>query len=263
LHSVHDAAVCLVVQGRKQVAVGDRVYRYGGSTYLVVSVDVPVTGQVTEASEAMPYLCLRLDLDRRLLGGLVLGRAAERTDARASGLEVAPVTPSLRDAATRLLGLLDQPSDIPVLAPLIERELLYRLLTGPHASALRRIAVGRGHTHRVVRAIDFLRGHYREPIPVARLAAAAAMSPSTFHAHFKAVTGLSPLQYQKLLRLQEARRLMLHEELDAASAAYRVGYESPSQFSREYRRHFGKPPARDVAHLRETGGARLPLAARV
>jgi AraC-like DNA-binding protein len=163
------------------------------------------------------------------------------------------VTPELRDAAVRLLRLLATPRDIPTLAPLAEREILYRLLTGAHAATLRQIALGDGKLRRVARAIDWIKRNYREPFHIEALAAEAAMSPSALYAQFKAVTAMSPLQYQKQLRLQEARRLMLGQAMDAASAAYDVGYESPSQFSREYRRLFGEPPARDIARLKELG----------
>src|SRR5919106_2507470 len=251
IHSLHQPALCLVAQGRKQVMIGTNVYFYDDSQYLVVSVDVPVIGQVIEATPARPYLCLRLDLDPGVLRALILDSApAVDDDDAVPGMVMSSFGPELRDAAVRLLRLLATPRDIPALAPLAEREILYRLLTGEQGAALRQIALEEGRLRRVTRAIDWLKRNYRKRFSIHTLAAAAAMSPSSLHAHFKTVTAMSPLQYQKQLRLQEARRLMLGGAMDAASAAYDVGYESPSQFSREYRRLFGHPPAQDIARLK-------------
>jgi AraC-like DNA-binding protein len=253
LYALYEPALIIVAQGRKQVMIGPHVYLYDLSQYLIVSVDVPVTAQVLEGTPERPYLCLRLDLDLETLGSLILesGPLAD-TRVPAPGVTLSTVTPELRDAAVRLLRLLATPRDIPALAPLAEREILYRLVAGEQAAALRQIALGDGKLRRVARAIDWLKRNYREPFRIEALAAAAAMSPSALHARFKAVTAMSPLQYQKQLRLQEARRLMLGQAMDAASAAYDVGYESPSQFSREYRRLFGHPPARDIARLKSS-----------
>ncbi|MDC7787672.1 AraC family transcriptional regulator [Rhodoplanes sp. TEM] len=262
LHALHAPAVCIVAQGRKQVIVGDRVLHYGPGRYLAVSVEVPIVGQVTEASPEAPYLCVRLDLDPAALGGLMLDAGIAATAAaRAAGppapaLAVSAVTPALIDAAVRLVQLLETPAEIPILAPLVERELLYRLLRGEQASALGQIAHGESRLQQVNRAIGWIKRNFREPFRIERLAEEARMSPSTLHEHFKAVTAMSPLQYQKQLRLQEARRLILSQAADAASAGHAVGYDSPSQFSREYRRLFGLPPLRDAARLRDSA---LPL----
>jgi AraC-like DNA-binding protein len=245
-------ALCIVAQGRKQVTIGSKVHQYDSGRYFVVSVEVPVTGQVVEATPQRPYLCLRLDLDLPLIGSMILDCAAHM-DPRASvpGITSSKLTPELADAAARLLRLLATPRDFPALAPLAEREMLYRVLGSEQAPTVHQIALADGSARRVGRAIEWLKRNYREEFRIEALAAVAAMSRSALHAHFKTVTTMSPLQYQKQLRLQEARRLMFGKAMDAAQAAYEVGYESPSQFSREYRRLFGKPPARDIAHLKE------------
>ncbi|RYE28641.1 MAG: AraC family transcriptional regulator, partial [Hyphomicrobiales bacterium] len=225
---------------------------------LVVSLDLPVIGQVIEATPQEPYLCVKLELDPAAIGALML-EAPPLTEPELSsgpGLTVGPMTPALRDAVIRLTSLLEAPADIAVLAPLVEREILYRLLTGEQAARLRQIAVAESKLQQVNRAIAWIKRNYRSPFSVEIVAAEARMSPSALHQHFKAVTAMSPLQYQKQLRLQEARRLILARAHDAASAGFQVGYESPSQFSREYSRLFGAPPLRDVARLR--GASPLP-----
>lgn len=255
LHALHEPALCIVVQGRKQVMLGDRLYNYDRSKYLVVSVDLPVIGQVVEATDEEPYLCLRLDLDPVMLGAVMLEAGLADADAGGAGpgLTLSPVAPELLDAALRLVRLLETPRDIAILAPLAEREILYRLMTGEQAARLRQIATGESRLQQVNRAIGWIKRNYDKAFSVETLAQEARMSPSALHQHFKAVTAMSPLQYQKQLRLQEARRLILGAALDAASAGFRVGYESPSQFSREYRRLFGAPPLRDAARLRSVG----------
>lgn len=252
LSVLHEPAICLIAQGRKQVILGDEVFEYDSEKYLIVSVDVPISGQITQATPKQPYLCLRLDIDRAMLAALTVeaGVGDRSTQRDTSGIMLSTVTPELMEAAIRLVRLLDTPEDIPVLAPLAERELLYRLLKGEQGGRLAQIAFAESRINQVNRAIDLIKTHYREPIASADIADAARMSLSALHTHFKAVTAMSPLQYQKQLRLQEARRLMLFNATDAASAAFAVGYESPSQFSREYARLFGAPPARDVARLR-------------
>jgi AraC-like DNA-binding protein len=251
-HLVHEPALCIMAQGRKQIVTGRKVYHYDSSRYLVVSVDVPATGQVLEATPEHPYLSFKLDLNVSVLGAMVL-EAASVVPPRESvpGVTVSTLSPELRDAVVRLLRLLATPRDIPALAPLAEREILYRLLMGEQAPTVRQIAMADGNARGVTRAIEWIKRNYREQFRSQALAAVAAMSPSALYAHFKTVTAMSPLQYQKQLRLQEARQLMLGRGMDAASAAYEVGYESPSQFSREYRRLFGEPPARDIARLKE------------
>lgn len=252
IHAIHEPAVCFVAQGRKQVMVGQSVYTYDRAQYLVVSVDVPVVGQILEASAKSPYLCLRLDLDPAAIGALMLETKAATPQGEdpGSALSLSPVTAELLDAVTRLLRLLACPRDIPILAPMAEREILYRLLLGEQTSRVRQIALGESKLQQINRAIAWIKRNFREPFSIEALAAEARMSASTLHQHFKVVTAMSPLQYQKQLRLQEARRLILSKSLDAAMAGYSVGYESPSQFSREYKRTFGAPPARDAARLR-------------
>ena len=252
LHALHEPALCIVAQGRKLVMLGELVFEYGAAKYLVVSVDVPIIGQVIEASTAAPYLCLRLDLSPAVLGALILEAGMMRGAAEQSGasLMLSAVTPELLDAAVRLLRLLDNPADIPVLAPLAEREILYRLLRSDQAPRLQQIAVADSKLQQVNRAISWIKNNFDKPFSIERIAVEARMSASALHEHFKVVTAMSPLQYQKQLRLQEARRLIFSQAMDAASASHHVGYESPSQFSREYRRLFGAPPVRDIERLR-------------
>jgi AraC-like DNA-binding protein len=252
IHALHEPAVCIVAQGRKRVMLGERIFEYDRSRFLVVSVDVPVAGQVIEATPREPYLCLRLDLDPALLASLFMdiGEAAGRERAPEAGLVLSPITPDLLDAALRLLRLLETPQDAAVLAPLVEREILYRLVCSDQAARLWQIAHGESRLQQVNRAIRRLQRDFEKPVAVAALAAEAGMCVSAFHQHFKTVTAMSPLQYQKQLRLQEARRLILSSALDAASAGHRVGYDSASQFSREYSRLFGAPPMRDAARLK-------------
>jgi len=252
LHALHAPALCLVAQGRKQVMLGREVFHYGPENYLTVSVDLPVIGEVTEASPGKPYLCVRLDLDPAMLGSLLgeAGLDGRHEGNHGSGLFLDRSTPEIVDAATRLVRLLDAPREASVLAPLAERELLYRVLLSGQAARLRQIAFADSSLRRVGRAIDWIKQTFREPFSIAAVAGAAGMSPSSLHQHFKGVTTMSPLQYQKRLRLQEARRLVLNGAMDAASAGHSVGYDSPSQFSRDYRRLFGAPPMRDAARLR-------------
>ena len=252
-HSLCEPALCLLAQGRKRVLLGDEVTVYDSLNYLVVSQDLPVVGQVVDATSDAPYLCLRIDLDPKQIAALMLdiGRPAEPVPALGRGLFTGQTSAALLDAALRLVRLLDTPQDIPALAPLVVREMLYRLLSSEHGWRLAQIGTPDSQGQRITRAITWLRDRYREPLRVDDMARAVHMSTSSLHHHFKAVTAMSPLQYQKQLRLQEARRLLLSEAVDAASAGHRVGYESPSQFSREYARLFGAPPARDIRRLRQ------------
>ncbi|MEM7667450.1 MAG: AraC family transcriptional regulator [Pseudomonadota bacterium] len=247
IHVVHEPAICIVVQGAKRVLLGERVYEYDAAHYLAVSFDLPIVGQITEAKPDRPYLCLRLDIEQSLLAELVGGLPWDSgRGPSAPGLSLGQTTPNVLDAASRLLRLVETPEDVPVLAPVYERELLYRVLSAPGGRAVARAVLASGPERHVARAIAWIRERYREPFEMARLSEAARMQPSALYQHFKAITQTSPLQYQKRLRLLEARRLMLFEARSAAEAAFAVGYESPSQFSREYRRQFGKPPMRDV-----------------
>ncbi|MBX8601292.1 AraC family transcriptional regulator [Pseudomonas cichorii] len=256
---VYEPTLCLIAQGRKQVMVGTTSYIYDAAKYLVASVDIPVTGSVIEASEAEPYLCLVLDLDMTVLSELVLRYPApdEMNGLPAAGIELNDTTPELLDAVARLARLLDTPDDIEALAPLTIREILYRLLISSGNGMVRQMARADSRLSQIARAIAWLRSHYSETCRIDDIADIAGMSRSTFHAHFKAVTSMSPLEFRSQLRLQEARRLMVAEALDAAGAGYRVGYESPSQFSRDYVRMFGLSPARDAGRLR--GAVQPPL----
>lgn len=255
---LHEPAVCLIAQGSKIVTLADETYRYDPESFLVVSVDLPLSGQVIEASPDAPYLCVRVDIDPGLLKELMLQQPPPAGGETARGLHLSRTTPELTDAVARLLGLLDRPQDIPVLAPLIRREIHYWLLTGDQAGIVRQIGTPGSRLTQISRAIAWIRANFDQPFSIDAVASEAGMSPSSLHHHFKAVTAMSPLQYQKQIRLQEARRLMLSEAKAAAVAAFEVGYESPSQFSREYARLFGTPPARDAARLR--AAAPEPLA---
>jgi len=254
IHVLHAPAFCLVAQGRKRVMLGREVFHYGPEHYLTVSVDLPVIGEVIEADPDRPYLCLRLDLDPAMLGSLLheVGLDSRHEGDGGTGLSLDRSTPELVEAATRLVRLLDTPREAAVLAPLAERELLYRVLMSGQAARLRQIAFADSSLRRVGQAIDWIKQTFREPFSIAAVADAAGMSSSSLHQHFKAVTALSPVQYQKRLRLQEARRLVLNGAMDAANAGHSVGYDSPSQFSRDYRRLFGDPPIRDIAKLRSS-----------
>ena len=248
---VYEPSLCLVAHGAKEVLLADEAYRLDPAKSLLVSVDLPVAARVIEASPRHPYLAVRIALDTAVVGELLAdGLTDPVIGLPARGLAVTPVDAPLLDAVTRLVSLLDSPQDVGPLAPLVLREITYRLLTGPQGARLRQIVSAGAPAQRIARAIRWLKDHFADPLRVESLARHVRMSPSAFHLHFKAVTALSPLQYQKRMRLQEARRLMLGDGLDAAEAAFRVGYESPSQFSREYRRLFGAPPRQDVSALR-------------
>jgi len=251
VHSLHKPALCIMAQGRKRVVAGERVLTYDPARYLVVSVDLPVTGEILDASPEHPYLCVSLEIDPALLGHVLIetGTPAPRADS-GSGVTVATLDDGLADAVCRLVALLDSPGDAGYLAPLVEREILYRLLTSGHAAMLQRIAYGESRMQQVNRALKWLKENYAAPFSMAQLAREAGMSASALHQHFKSVTEMTPLQYQKQLRLMEARRLILSNHTDAAGAGHQVGYDSPSQFSREYRRFFGAPPMQDVERLR-------------
>jgi AraC-like DNA-binding protein len=249
--NVYRPQLCLVAQGRKDVMLGDRVFRYAPGRYGIVTYDLPATGHVVEATPDKPYLCLYLDFDPVKLGDLAL-RVAPPVGAPPApiGKTVSTASTGLLDATLRLLRLLEDPDARPVLGPLAEQEILYRLLAGPDGARMRHITSSQGRLAQVGRAIAWIGLNFRERFSIDSLATEVGMSPSSLHEHFRAVTAMTPLQFQKQLRLQDARSLMLVHEVDVASAALRVGYESPSQFSREYRRLFGESPARDVARLR-------------
>lgn len=249
--AVYQPLLCVVARGRKRVFLGDETFHYDPDTYLVASLDVPASGQVIEA----PYLGLTLALDPGRLADLLLELPPETVDpadrrAGTRAMSVNALDDDLLEPLRRLVALLDRPADIPVLAPLVEREILYRLLLGPRGATLRQLARPASRLSQVRRAIAVLRARYDEPLRVAELARAAGMSAPAFHRHFRAATNLSPLQFQKRLRLQEARLRMLTGHTDVARVGFEVGYESASQFSREYRRHFGVPPGQDTTRTR-------------
>jgi AraC-like DNA-binding protein len=253
--SVYQPSIGFVVQGRKRALLNNDVFYYDALNYLVVSVTLPAMGQVLEASVERPFLGLRLDLDLEEIARLLLelGNRGSAADAADRGLFAARMDEPLLDAVLRLVKLLDEPADIPVLAPAVLREIYYRVLRGELGQRLVDLAERDSGNHRIVRAIEWLKQRYTAPLRIEELAESVHMSPSSLHHRFKAVTAMSPLQYQKHLRLHEARRLMFIDGIEAATAGHRVGYESPSQFSREYRRLFGAPPREEIARLYETG----------
>jgi len=247
-----EPSVALVVQGAKRALLGGDAYTYDIRRFLITSLDLGATMHVVQASVEQPYLGLALKLDLRLVAEMMVRRGLPPAAPPCErGMVLGQSTATLLDAFQRLVNLLDEPESIPVLAPLIQREIHYRLLSSDQGGRLWQIASVGSQGHRIARAIDWLKAHYAQPLRIDDLAAYAQMSASSFHHHFRQLTAMSPLQFQKWLRLNEARRLMLAGEADVSSAAFRVGYESPSQFSREYSRLFGAPPRQDVARLRE------------
>jgi AraC-like DNA-binding protein len=252
VRSVYQPAFCFVAQGRKQVLLGEELFRYDPGHYLIYTVDLPLTFQVEEASKERPYLGFALNLDSSLVASVMMESGVERKkgDASLKAMDVGPTDANLLDAVVRLVRLLDSPVERNVLAPLIIREIVFRLLVGGQGARLSHLLTSARDTRRISKAIGHLRENFNQPLRMDDIAHELGMSVSGFHHHFKSVTAMSPLQFQKQLRLQEARRLMLGEDLDAASAGFRVGYEDPSYFSREYKKLFGAPPQRDIAHLR-------------
>ncbi|MCE3028751.1 AraC family transcriptional regulator [Salinicola sp. DM10] len=264
-HVIHDPVFSVIAQGAKRLAVGEALFEYDPMHSLLAAVDMPVLAEVTQASRERPYLGLRLDLDLECIGELLRDPGLPAIAARetAGGLSVSALETPLLEACVRLLRLLETPADIPVLAPMLRREIFYRLLRGEQGARLAQIASQESHAHRVAAAVRRLREGYAEPLTIAELAAGVHMSVSAFHYHFKALTAMSPLQYQKRLRLQEARRLLLGEDLEVTLAAQRVGYASLSQFSREYRRCFGLSAQQDRQRWRrgepgQSAGAAAP-----
>jgi len=251
IHGISGFAFCVIAQGSKEVFLGDNRYQYDPAHYLLATAELPVVSQIIKASQERPYLSLRLELDPTLVGSVMVeaGHFSPQSHADVRAIDVSPLDASLLDAVVRLVRLLDTPAEALYLAPLITREIVYRLLMGEQSDRLRHIAVQGGHTHRIVRAIKRLHKEFDQPLRIDDIARELGMSTSSFHHHFKAVTAMSPLQFQKRMRLQEARRLMLGEGLDAASAGYRVGYNDASQGSLAYRRcamwnGCGKPPGK-------------------
>lgn len=254
ISGMYEPSVCLAVQGSKRVLLGEDTYLYNSSHYLITSVHLPTIVQIMEASPEKPYLGLRLKFDLREVAQLMVDSnlPQPRPQQSSRGMATGEVTLQLVNAFIRLIDLLADEKDIPILAPVIQREIIYRLLVGEQGERLRQIATAGSQSQQIAKAIGWLKSNYTQAVSMDELAAQANMSTSTLHHHFKALTALSPLQYQKQLRLQEARRLMLAERMDAANAAFQVGYESPSQFNREYSRLFGAPPLRDIRSLQQT-----------
>lgn len=251
-HSVFTPAFCVIAQGSKQVLLGEEVFRYDPGHYLISTVDLPIVSHVVEASREQPYLSFRLDLDPSIVASVVMesGIETKKDDASVKAMDVSPIDADMLDAVVRLARLLDTPDEIKILAPLIIREIVYRLLRGEQGARLSHLLSSEGDTRRISRAVKQLRENIDQPLKIENIARELGMSVSGFHHHFKSVTAMSPLQFQKQIRLQEARRLMLGEDMDAANAGFRVGYEDPSYFSRDYKKLFGAPPQRDIARLR-------------
>ncbi|MGG7620734.1 AraC family transcriptional regulator N-terminal domain-containing protein [Bacillus coreaensis] len=253
-YGVTNPSLCIVVQGMKEVLLSQELFRYGPADYLISSVNLPIIGQLTEASSEVPYLALKLEFTPNeileVLGDFQIG--VNKKENKNRGMYVNLIELPLLEAVTRLVRLLDHPEDIPILSPLIKKEIIYRVLKGRHGDALGQIAVEGSSTYQISDAIEHIMNHFDRPIRVEELAEIANMGVSSLHRLFKEVTAMSPIQFQKQLRLQEARHLLLTEAAGAADVAFRVGYESPSQFSREYSRLFGLPPKEDIKRLKET-----------
>ena len=253
VHGVSEPSFCVIAQGAKEVLLGDERFRYDAAHYLITTMELPLAGEVMQATPEVPYLSFRLVLDPAIVTSVMVesGHVQPSGEGSLKAVDVSPLDADLLDATLRLVRLLDKPDEYHVLAPLVIREMVFRLLTGAQGGRMRHLATLGGQVHRMARAVAWIRENYDQPLRIEDAARQVAMSVSGFHSHFKAATAMSPLQFQKQLRLQEARRLMLSEDYDAAQAGYRVGYEDASQFSREYKRHFGKPPKRDIDSLRE------------
>ncbi len=251
---IYGLGLGITVQGGKRVTLGDEIFDYGPGQSLVTSVDLPVSSYVTRANRVEPYLGMRLELDARVIAQVAaeMDFSAPLKAAPSRAMSVVTLDDGLLGALTRLIRLLDEPHLIPLIAPLIQQEIVVRLLNGEHGPTLRHLVTSGAPSQQIAKVIAWLKQHFTDDVPIDDLAVKAHMSPSTFRQHFRAVAGMSPLQYLKHLRLQDARQLMLNEDLDASSAAIRVGYESASQFSREYTRLFGAPPLRDIKRLRES-----------
>ena len=252
LHSVFTPAFCVIAQGGKTVLLNEEVFRYDSGNYLISTIDLPIVSHVAEASNEKPYLSFRINLDSSIVASVMM---ESRLEIRKSGtnikaMDVSPIDADLLDAVVRLARLLESPDQINILAPLIIREIIYRLLIGEQGARLSHLLSSEGDTRRISKAVKQLRDNIDRPLKIETIARELGMSVSGFHHHFKSVTAMSPLQFQKQIRLQEARRLMLGEDLDVASAGFKVGYEDAAYFSRDYKKLFGAPPQRDIARLR-------------
>lgn len=252
---MYERSICVIAQGVKRVMLGGDTYVYDPHHFLITSVDLPAVCQILKASREKPYLSLLLKIDQCEMSQLMADNhlPPPRAQQSSRGMAVGEVTLPLLNAFQRLIDLLDEPKDIPILAPIVQREIVYRLLVGDQGTHLRQMALAGSQSQQIARAIYWLKSHFTEPLRIEELASQVNMSLSTFHHHFRTLTAMSPLQYQKWLRLNEARRLMFAERLDATTTAFQIGYESPSQFNREYSRLFGSPPLRDITSLRTSG----------
>lgn len=249
---LYRSMICFILQGSKRVAINDNLLSYDSEQYLISALDLPLIGQIFDSEEGLPYVAVSLVLDPAILAELAATMPpVHEREQKGIGIMINPMNTSLRDTLLRLLSLLDTPNDIPILAPLVERELLYRLLQGPQGQLLRQIAQPDGALGSIRRAVAWIRDNYNIQLRIEALCDVSGMSRASLHRHFLSMTGLSPIQYQKQLRLQEARQLLLAGEHRASEAAFVVGYESASQFSREYLRQFGVSPARDVRQIRQ------------
>ncbi|EGR0695198.1 AraC family transcriptional regulator [Vibrio parahaemolyticus] len=252
----HNPSICLIAQGRKRVLLGEESFIYDANHFLISSVDLPIIANIIKASEGQPYLGLIMELDLTEISQLIVDSELAFTQAKEAqkGIAVGELSESLLDAFVRLAELLDEGQNIKILAPIIKREIFYRLLMSEQGTRLHQIVTAGSHSHQIAKAIDWLKNNFVKPLSVGDLASYTGMSKSSFYTHFRSMTSMTPLQFQKKLRLSEARRLMLTENLDAMAATFKVGYESPSQFSREYSRLFGAPPSKDIKLLRENLG---------
>jgi AraC-like DNA-binding protein len=257
--SVYQPAFCFAVQGGKRVLLGEEVFRYDTGHYMLYTVDLPLVFQVEKASKEKPYLGFNLRLDPALVAEVMIEAEVEpkKSDGKVKAINADSINADLLDAVVRLFRLFDAPKDQKMMVTLITKEIIYRLLTGGQGARLSHLIASAGDTSRISQAIGHLRKHFDEPLKVEEIARKFGMSVSVFHLHFKSVTAMSPLQFQKQIRLQEARRLMLGDDLDAASAGFRVGYEDPAYFSRDYKKLFGAPPQRDIAKLRGNLNAKI------
>ncbi|HGS5148643.1 TPA: AraC family transcriptional regulator N-terminal domain-containing protein [Vibrio parahaemolyticus] len=252
----HNPSICLIAQGRKRVLLGEESFIYDANHFLISSVDLPIIANIIEASEEQPYLGLIMELDLTEISQLIVDSELAFTQSKEAqkGIAVGELSESLLDAFVRLAELLDEGQNIKILAPIIKREIFYRLLMSEQGTRLHQIVTAGSHSHQIAKAIDWLKNNFVKPLSIGDLASYTGMSKSSFYTHFRSMTSMTPLQFQKKLRLSEARRLMLTENLDAMAATFKVGYESPSQFSREYSRLFGAPPSKDIKSLRENLG---------
>lgn len=252
----HNPSICLIAQGRKRVLLGEDSFVYDANHFLISSVDLPIIANIIEASEDKPYLGVIMELDLTEISQLIVDSELTFNQSKEAqkGIAVGELSEPLLDAFLRLIELLDEGQSIKILAPIIKREIFYRLLITEQGARLNQIVTAGSHSHQIAKAIDWLKNNFVKPLSISELAAYSGMSKSAFYTHFRSMTSMTPLQFQKKLRLSEARRLMLTENLDAMATTFKVGYESPSQFSREYSRLFGAPPSKDIKSLRESMG---------